>query len=68
MKLTVIPIVIGALGIVINGLVKCLVEMEIKAPADTIQTVALLRLVEILRKKPGKLRRIAIIQTPVINH
>ena len=50
MKVTVIPIVIGALGTFTKGLVKGLEDLEIKGRAETIQTTALLRLARMLRR------------------
>ena len=49
-KVTVIPIVIGALGTVLKGLVRGMEEMEIRGGAKTIQTTASLRLARILRR------------------
>ena len=49
MKLTIIPIVIGALGTVTKGLVKGLEDMEIMGRVETIQNKALLRSARILR-------------------
>ena len=49
-KVTVIPIVIGALGTVTKGLIKRLEDLEIKGRVETIQTTALLRWAGILRK------------------
>ena len=43
MKVTIIPIVIGALGIVPKGLVQGLKDMEIRGRVECIQTIALLR-------------------------
>ena len=43
MKVTVIPIVIGALGTVTKRLVKELEVLEIRGRVETIQTTALLR-------------------------
>ena len=48
-KVTVIPIVIGALGTVTKGLVQELEDLEIRRRVETIQTAALLRSVRILR-------------------
>ena len=53
MKLTVIPIVIGALGKIPKGLVNGLKDLEIKGQIETIQTTALLRLARILRREIG---------------
>ena len=44
MKMTVIPIVISALGTVTKGLIKDLEVLEIRGRAEIIQTTALLRL------------------------
>ena len=49
-KVTVIPIVIGALGIVTKGLIQELEDLEIRERVDTAQTAALLRSVRILRR------------------
>ena len=48
MKLTMIPIVIGALGTVTKGLVQELEDLQIIGWVETIQTTALLRLIMIL--------------------
>ena len=50
MKVTIIPIVIGALGTVTKGLVQGLEDLEIKGWVKTIQTIALLRSARILRR------------------
>ena len=44
MKVTVIPIFIGALGTVTKGLVQGQEHLEIRGRVETIQTTALLRL------------------------
>ena len=41
--MTVIPIVIGALGTVTKGLIMGLEDLEIRGPVEIIQTTALLR-------------------------
>ena len=43
MKVTIIPIVIGALGEVIKGLIQGLGNLEIRGRVETIQTTVLLR-------------------------
>ena len=43
MKVTIVPIVIGALGTVNKGLLKGLEDLEIGGGVETIQTTALLR-------------------------
>ena len=50
MKVTIVPIVIGALGTVTKGLLKGLEDLEIGGPVETIQTTALLRTARILRR------------------
>ena len=49
MKVTIIPIVIGAFGTVTKGLLKGLEHLEVGGQVETIQTTALLRTVRILR-------------------
>ena len=53
MKVTVIPIVIGALGTVTKGLVQELEDLEIRGRVETIQTTAFLRSARILRSVLG---------------
>ena len=50
MKMTVIQIVIGALGKIPQGLVKYPEDLETGRRAETIQTTALLRSTRILRR------------------
>ena len=52
MKVVVIRIVIDTLGIIPKGLDTVLKELEIEGLAETIQTIALLRSVRLLRKVP----------------
>ena len=49
MKLTIIPIVIGASGLVTKGLLKELEELEVGGRVETIQTTTLLRTARIAR-------------------
>ena len=49
MKVTIVPIVIGALGTVTKGLLKVLEDLEIGGRVETIQTTALLGTTRILR-------------------
>ena len=46
MKVTIIPIVIGAFGTVTKGLQKGLEDLEVGGRVETIQTTTLLRTVE----------------------
>ena len=48
MKVTIVPIVIGALGTITEGLLKSLEDLEIGGRVETIQTTALLRTGRIL--------------------
>ena len=49
MKVTIVPIVIGALGTVTKGLLKDLEDLEVGGRVETIQMTALLRTTRILR-------------------
>ena len=49
MKVTIIPIVIGALGTVTKGLVQGAEDLEVTERVKTVQTTALLRSTKILR-------------------
>ena len=50
MKVTIIPIVIGAFGKVTKGLLKGLEDLEVGRRVETIQTTALLKTARILRR------------------
>ena len=50
MKVTIIPIVIGAFGTVTKGLLKGLEDLEVGGRVEIIQTTALLRTARILRR------------------
>ena len=50
MKVTIVPIVIGALGTISKGLLKGLEDLEVGGGVETIQTTALLRTARILRR------------------
>ena len=64
MKVTVIPIVTGALGTVTKGLVKGLEDLEISGQVETIQIIKIGQ----NTKSPGDLMRLAVSQTPVESH
>ncbi len=49
-KVTIIPIVIGAFGPVTKGLLKGLGDLEVGSRVETIQTTALLKTARILRR------------------
>ena len=50
MKMTIVPIVIGAFGTMRKGLLKGLEDMEVGGRVESIQTTALLRTARILRR------------------
>ena len=50
MRVTIVPIVIGAFSTVTKGLLKGLEDLEVGGRVETIQTSALLKTVRILRK------------------
>ena len=50
MKVTIIPIVVGAFGTVIKGLFKGLKDLEVGGRVETIETTALLKIARILRR------------------
>ena len=50
MKVTIAPIVIGALGTITKGLLKGLEDLEVDGRVETIQMTALLRTARILRR------------------
>ena len=50
MKVTIVPIVIGALGTITKGLLKGLEDLEVVERVDTTQMTALLRTARILKR------------------
>ena len=52
MKVTIIPVIIGALDTVTRGLIQGLKDLEITGRVETIQTTALLRSARIVQKSP----------------
>ena len=53
MKVTIVPIVIGALGTITKGLLKGLKDVKVGGRVETIQTTVLLRTARILRRVLG---------------
>ena len=68
MKVTIVPIVIGALGTVTKGLLKGLEDLEVGGRVETIQTNSIAKDRQNTETSPGELRRLAVTQTPVKNH
>ena len=50
MKVSIVPIVIGAFGTMTEGLLKGLEDLEVDGRVETIQTTALLKTARILRR------------------
>ena len=50
MKVTIVPIVIGALDTITKGLLKALEDLGVGGRVETLQTTALLRKARILRR------------------
>ena len=67
MKVTIMPVVIGAFGTLTKGLLKRLEDLEAGGRVEPIQTTALLN-GQNTEKSPGDLRRLAVTQIPVKNH
>ena len=67
MKVTIIPIVIGAFGAVIKGLLKGLEDLEVGGLLETIQT-SIVENGQNAEKSPEYLRRLAVTQNPVKYH
>ena len=63
MKVTIMPIMIGALLTITKGLLKDLEDLEVGGRVETIQTTALLKTARILRlvlETWGDLRKLAV--------
>ena len=67
MKVTIVPIVIGAFGTVTKGLLKGLENLEVGGRVETIQTTLLLKTARIVTSR-GDLWRLAVTQSPVKDH
>ena len=68
MKVTVVPIVIGAFGTVTKGLLKALEDLNVDGREETIPNNNIIGNGQNTEKSPGDLRRLAVTQTPVKNH
>ena len=64
-KVTIIPIVIGAFGTVTKRLVPGLEDLEIKGQLETIQTTAIFKIGRNTERSAGELRRLDVTHTPV---
>ena len=68
MKVTIVPIVIGALGTITKRLLKGLEDLEFGGQVETIQTASNAKNGQNPETSPGDLRRLAVTQNPVKNH
>ena len=68
MKVTIVPIVIGAFSTVTEGLLNGLEDLKVGGRVETIQTTELLKTAQNTEKSSGDLRRLVVSQTPVKNH
>ena len=68
MKVTIIPLVIGAFGTVTKGLLKGPDYLEVGGRVETIQTTTFFENGPNTGKSPGDLRRLAVTQTSVKDH
>ena len=68
MKVTVIPIGIGALGTIPKSYVKGLEELEIRGQVKTIQPIGSIKIGQNTEKSPADSKRFAVTQTSVENH
>ena len=67
MKLTMIPIIIGALGMIPKGLVWGLEELEIRISRDHLN-YSIVKIGQNTEKSPGDLRRLAVTQNLLKEH
>ena len=65
MKVTIVPIVIGAFGTITKGLLKGLEDLEV---GGQVETISIAENGQNSETSPGDLRRLAVTQTPVKNH
>ena len=68
MKVTIVPIVTGALDIITKRLLKGLEDLEVGGRVETIQNDSIAENGQNLETSPGDLRRLAVSQTPMKNH
>ena len=68
MKVTIVSIVIGALGTITKGSLKDLEDLEIDGRVETIQNDSIAENGQNPETSSGDLRRLAVTQTPVKNH
>ena len=65
MKVTIVPVLIGAFGTVTKGILKGLEDSEVNGRVVTIQNDSIIEEGQNTEKSPGDLRRLALTQSPV---
>ena len=68
MKVTVILMIIGALGTVTKGLIQGQVDLEMKRTRGDSPNYCIIKINKNTEESPGDFKRLAITQTPVRNH
>ena len=68
MKVTVIPVVTGALGTITKRLKSGPGDLDIRGRGETLQTTDFFQIGQNTEECPGNLRRLNVTQTPVENH
>ena len=68
MRMTIVPIVIGALGTVTKGLLKGLEDLEVGRTSGDPPNDSIIENGQNTEKSPGDLRRLAVTQTSEKNH
>ena len=68
MKVTIIPIVIGAFGTVTKELLKGLEDLEVGGRVEIHPSNSIIENGQNTEKSPGDLRRLAVTQSPVKDH
>ena len=67
MKVTMIPIVIGALGTISQRFIQRKKDLEIRGRVETLQT-SIIKIGQNTKKSPGDLEELMVTQTLVKNH
>ena len=67
-KVTIIPIIIGALGTATKGLVQEHEDLEITGREENVQNYGIVEIGQNTEKSPGDFRKLAVPQTPVKDH
>ena len=68
MKVTIVQIVIGALGTITKGLLKGLEDLEVSGRVETIQTTGIVENDQNPETIPRNLRKLDLTRIPVKNH